>query len=152
MHLVGKMEQEKQEKKQNILKITKQVEEVAKDSYVELENQGVQLKQTKKHMNEIAKEITKIDKNLGEIEQTRQRKNKSSLSLICCCLNCVRKNKAQTSMTAAKDANQLTKETKINKDDLKNEEHLTPERIEKEWCMRYDPEERWIKQVEIGYF
>ena len=142
------MEQEKQAKKKNILKMTKHLEEVGKDSYKELEDQDTQLKKTKKDVKEIGEHVTKIDANLNEIEYNRKSSNrfKNCICLLCCCTNCsTNLNKSNKQFNEI----QLDSNAKALNDSIK-EDHLTPERIEKEWCMRYDPEDRWIKQVELG--
>ena len=139
------IEREKREKKENILKIAKQVEEAAKDSYKELENQGIQLKKTHKDVREIDQHISKVDKNLANIEEYRRGTFRTCLGLLCCCRYCMQSGKQQV------PRQRIALDLKSTKLSL-NEEHLPPDRIEKEWCMRYDPEDRWIKQVELGKF
>ena len=142
------MEREKQEKKENILKITRQLQEVGKTSYRELEDQGVQLKRTHKDVKQISGHLNKIDRDLGEIQANRKGHGalRNCLSVICCCAYCCgsgRPPPKKTELDAQKSTVSLA---------VKSDEHLTADRIEKEWCMRYDPEERWIKQVELGDF
>lgn len=145
------MEREKQEKKENILKITKQLQEVGKTSYGELKDQGMQLKKTHKDVKQISGHVTDIDRNLSEIQANRKSRGglRGCLQMICCCSNCGggggpdRTVKPEHSSERPKNVTSLA---------VKSDEHLTADRIEREWCMRYDPEERWIKQVELGDF
>lgn len=143
------MEREKQEKKENILKITKQLQEVGKTSYRELEDQGVQLKQTHRDVKAISGHITGIDRDLGEIQANRKGRGGllGCLCLICCCAYCCGLCRSKKPVVKSQSMPPVGSATLAR---VPSDEHLPDDRIEREWCMRYDPEERWIKQVELG--
>lgn len=131
------------------MKITKQLQEVGKTSYRELEDQGAQLKRTHKDVKAISGHITGIDRNLGEIQANRKGRAtlRDCFSLICCCAYCCGLGKSQSKKPVESQSERGAATLAVQ-----SEEHLTDDRIEREWCMRYDPEERWIKQVELGDF
>ena len=143
------MEREKQEKKENILKITKQLQEVGKTSYGELKDQGVQLKKTHRDVKQISGHVKGIDRNLAEIQANRKGRGAliGCLYLICCCSVC-----GGPGQMPKKPEHGSARPKSVTSLNAKSDERLTAERIEREWCMRYDPEERWIKQVELGDF
>lgn len=110
----------------SLLELTSEIESTGSQAAQELEYQGAVLSQAESHLDKASSEINEATKDLNAIAVPFKR-----FSWLLSCFNCFCK-----------------KRQKVVK--IEEEKHLEPKMVEELWCKRYDPNESWLQQVELG--